>query len=65
VLASTDKLANKQLHAGLLVNVSKAWRAGLEFVQTNSKARAPVAADLTAVTRIEASQISLSTQLRF
>jgi hypothetical protein len=65
VLASTDKLANKQIHAGLLVNVSKAWRAGLEFVQTNSKARAPVAADLTAVSRTKASQISLSTQLRF
>jgi hypothetical protein len=62
---SVERLQNSMIHAGLLVNMSKAWRVGLEWEQTTTKARAAVVGNLAATTELKASQLSLSTQLRF
>lgn len=60
--ATAQRLQNKMVHGGLLFNVSKAWRLGLEYVQTKTEARANSTA---AGVELKASQLSLSTQLRF
>lgn len=62
---STQRLQNDMFHGGLLVNMNKSWRVGLEYVQTKTKSRAGTVADPNATAELTASQISLSTQLRF
>ena len=65
VAGSAERLQNDMIHGGLLVNMNKAWRVGLEYAQTTTKTRAATAADLAATAEVKASQVSLSTQLRF
>jgi len=60
-----NRLQNDMFHAGLLVNMNKSWRVGLEFAQTTTKARAATVAAPDATAKLTASQMSLSTQLRF
>jgi hypothetical protein len=62
---STQRLENAMVHAGLLINMNKAWRVGLEWEQTTTKARAGTAANVNATSELSGSQLSLSTQLRF
>jgi hypothetical protein len=65
VATSTERLRNDMIHAGLMVHLNKAWRVGLEWVQTTTRARAATATDLAATSELTASQYSLSTQVRF
>jgi len=65
IATSTERLQNDMIHAGLMVHLNKVWRAGLEWAQTTTRARAATATDLTATSELTASQYSLSTQLRF
>ena len=62
---STQRLENSMVHAGLLINMNKAWRVGLEWEQTTTTARAGTAANVNATSELSGSQLSLSTQLRF
>jgi hypothetical protein len=62
---STQRLQNDMMHGGLLINMNKAWRVGVEYAATKTKARAGTVADPAATAEVKANQISLSTQLRF
>jgi hypothetical protein len=62
---SAERLQNDMVHAGLLVHMNKAWRVGVEWEQTTTKARAATVADNTLTSSTKASQLSLATQLRF
>jgi hypothetical protein len=60
--ATAQRLENKMMHGGLLVHMNKAWRVGVEYVGTTTTARAN---STSAGVETKASQLSLSTQLRF
>jgi hypothetical protein len=57
-----QRMQNDMIHGGLLLNMNKAWRVGLEYVGTTTKSRAT---NTAASVDTKASQMSLSTQLRF
>ncbi len=59
--AAGQRLQNDMIHGGLLINMNKAWRVGVEYAATTTKARTSATADAD----VKANQLSLSTQLRF
>jgi hypothetical protein len=59
---ANQKMQNDMIHGGLLINMNKSWRVGVEYVGTTSKVRA---SETAAGVDLKASQLSLSTQLRF
>jgi hypothetical protein len=61
---TAQRVENKMIHGGLLFNVGKAWRLGLEYLQTTSTTRADGTL-AAAQTELKGSQLSISTQLRF
>jgi hypothetical protein len=64
-LTGAQRVENKMIHGGLLFNVSKAWRFGLEYLETTSTTRANGTTAGAAQTDLKGSQLSVSTQLRF
>lgn len=60
--AAAARLKNEMVHGGLLINMNKAWRVGVEYAATKTTSRA---ANVTTETDVKANQLSLSTQLRF
>jgi hypothetical protein len=60
--AAAQRMQNDMMHFGLLLNMNKAWRVGVEYVSTTTKSRPN---DTAAGADLTASQMSLSTQLRF
>jgi len=60
--AAAQRMQNDMIHGGLLLNMNKAWRVGVEYLATTTKSRPN---DTSAGADLSGSQISLSTQLRF
>jgi hypothetical protein len=62
--AATDRLENSSTSVGLIVNVSKAWKLGLDYYMTTSKYQGGTGADLRPA-KVDISQVALGSQLRF
>lgn len=61
--AASARINSDQLAGGLIVNAGKAWRFGVEYAQVKSEYRGATAT--AATTKVDATQIGLSSMLRF
>jgi hypothetical protein len=58
-VANGDRTENQSTSVGLIVNVSKAWKLGLDYYMTTS-----TYGDATK-TKVDIQQVALASQLRF
>jgi hypothetical protein len=63
-IGPTDRLENDSTSVGLILNVSKAWKLGLDYYMTTSKYKGGTGTDLRP-SKVDIQQIALASQLRF